>query len=506
VKARRCGTSCLRLVFLAGAALSSSRLRPRTPRDPLTRPVPLRRAPKRAASLALALAMVLAVPGGAWAQGDPYKLHMDNGVKLFSDKNYPAAVAEFQAAYEARPGANPLVNIALCDKEMFRYPQAIAALQEAIEKHGSSMDQGDLKAAVDAIKEMRALLGTVTLTVTPRGAAVSVDGEDLPAGAADKPLLLGPGTHKIAARAPGYSPAEQRVMVASERAQTVSLALVEETGQVTIEAPDPATQITLDGVPRAAGSWTGMLPAGLHLVTLTGADGRPYGEQIQVVAGVHQVVKPTAPQAPPSPHKEDPQRRGFYVLGLGSMLVAVTHPPQFGPVNVPDYGAGYGLRAGFQVNRVAGFDLTYEHSSITSYTAGTQPTSTAPNNYRLIADRLVVGLRIISTGSVLRFVGNFGGGFVNDQMAVNLYTKPGACTSVDSQGKCFLQGNHVGVDAFVLAEAGLEVDVDRVLLDFCTEGQLQSTGNLQGANNLSIFGSLPLLNAGAAVRIGYRFW
>ena len=88
-------------------------------------------APLHRAAAALALSLSLAVTGAARAQGDPYKSHMDNGVRLYSDHNYPAAVVEFQAAYEARPNANPLVNIALCNKEMFHYTQAITALVHA---------------------------------------------------------------------------------------------------------------------------------------------------------------------------------------------------------------------------------------------------------------------------------------------------------------------------------------------------------------------------------------
>jgi hypothetical protein len=353
---------------------------------------------------------------------------------------------------------------------------------------------------------MRRLLGTVTVSVTPRGAAVAVDGEDLPAGAIDRPLLLGPGTHKIAARAPGYTPAEQRVAVASGRDQAVSLALAVEAGLVTIEAGDPRTQIAVDDVPLGAGTWSGPLPAGAHTVTLSGAEPR-YTAQIQVVAGVPQLVRRS--DSPP-PRHDEPPRRGFYVLGLGSVLAAVTHPHAFGPVDVPDYGAGYGVRAGFQVNKVAGFDLTYEHSSISSYAAGTTSSTATPNTYRIIADRVVVGMRLISPGSTLRFVGNFGGGFVNDQMFVNLPNPtPQPCAQApNSHGvlTCFLSGNSVGVDAFALGEAGLEVDIDRVLLDFVAEGQLQSTGNLQGLGNISIFGSLPLVNVGAALRFGYRFW
>ena len=65
------------------------------------------------------------VPREALAQTDPYKQHMENGVKLYNDRNYEAALSEFRAAYDAKPKASPLVNIALGHKALFNYPKAI---------------------------------------------------------------------------------------------------------------------------------------------------------------------------------------------------------------------------------------------------------------------------------------------------------------------------------------------------------------------------------------------
>jgi hypothetical protein len=70
---------------------------------------------------------------------------------------------------------------------------------------------------------------------------------------------------------------------------------------------------------------------------------------------------------------------------------------------------------------------------------------------------------------------------------------------------CFFRGNNVGIDALAIGEAGLEIDLDHVLIDLLAEGQLQSTGNLN-AGGMGIYGTKPLVNGGPAIRIGYRFW
>ncbi|HRI64617.1 MAG TPA: tetratricopeptide repeat protein, partial [Polyangium sp.] len=87
-------------------------------------------------------------PGGPEpSSADTYKQHMSNGVKLFNDGNFGAAVAEFEAAYAERPRASPLVNLALCHKSLFQYPKAIAALERALELHSDTMEAEDRAAA-----------------------------------------------------------------------------------------------------------------------------------------------------------------------------------------------------------------------------------------------------------------------------------------------------------------------------------------------------------------------
>jgi hypothetical protein len=494
---------------------------PGRPALPFARDFPVMALLSRSCRAVAAFAVALAVTGAgvAGAQPDPYKQHMENGVKLYADRNYAAAVVEFQAAYEAKPGASPLLDIALCDKEMFRYPQAIAVLEEVLRKHGAAMSDRDRKEAEDAIREMRALLATLTLTVTPPDARIFIDDEELPPGAAGRPIPLGPGEHKIGARADGYAPAEQRIKVSSGREQAMAIALVAEKGFVRIEAPDPRMTITVDEQPVGRdGVFAGMLPPGVHVVRMFGPEGTPYAVQIQVVAGTTMDVKKGVGGVPIVPGGKDGPApvRGFYVLGIGSMLFGVPYPPLF-PMPTLDYGAGYGVRAGFQVNKVAGFEATYEHSSIFTYSGADGGAS----YYRLVSNRFAVGLRLISEGkqfagdTTLRFVGSFGGGFVDDQMliyigpnAIGLCAKPPATCPIFSTSST-ADNNHVGVDAFALAELALEVDIDHVLLDFGVEGQLQSTGNLtvvNAASETSIFGSKPLANVGPALRIGYRFW
>src|SRR5438477_7435815 len=86
-------------------------------------------------ALASPIASFVALPvahadGATEAPG--YKQHMENGVKVYEDKNYEAALVEFEAAYGIKKKPGPLLNIALCHKKLFNYPKAIRALETAL--------------------------------------------------------------------------------------------------------------------------------------------------------------------------------------------------------------------------------------------------------------------------------------------------------------------------------------------------------------------------------------
>src|SRR5262249_44409635 len=157
----------------------------------------------------------------------------------------------------------------------------------------------------DAIKDMRALLGQVVVKLIPPEATLVVDGQEILAGAAKEPLQLGPGEHKIVARADGFVTGEQSGTVASGKSQDVTIVLARETGQVTVEAPDPRLTIIIDQHAVGAGTWTGMLLLGAHTVEIAGPGVPPYRTEISVVAGKPLLVRPTPPK-----NEEPAQRRG----------------------------------------------------------------------------------------------------------------------------------------------------------------------------------------------------
>jgi len=425
-------------------------------------------------------------PAAEDTPADSYKKHMANGVKLFNDGNFAAAIVEFEAAYAERPKASPLLNIALCQKSLFNYPKAIAALERALSLHGDTMEAEDRAASENAIKEMRALLGYVKVELSPSHATLLVDDEPLPQGAADKPVPLGPGKHVLAARADGYESAEETITVTSaDRDKIVRLALVPNKGWVVVKTDDPEMAIAIDQQPLALGEWAGLVEPGTHLVQMYKPNGPEYTFQVLVVAGKAQEVRPeiggvpiavprpgTIPTPTPPAAKAkiakppDPPLRGAYALATGGVFLMLG-----------ENGAGgtAGARLGYRLRTSIGLELMFDYANNKIET--TSGTSTVALN----SARFGGGIRLMSPGRKARFVATIGGGAA--------YNWLGA-------------GKSPGGVAFVNIDTGFELDWSGVLLGLAA----QQTLLLGGADTPLVELADPRVTFGLGARIGFGAW
>lgn len=423
------------------------------------------------------------------SSADQYKQHMSNGVKLFNDGNFDAAIAEFEAAYAERPRASPLVNLALCHKSLFHYPKAIAALERALEHHRDTMEAEDRAAAEHAIAEMRALLGYITVEVTPPHAVLYIDDDALPPNAKDKPIPLGPGKHRIGARAEGYESAEELVTITSaDRDKIVKFALVPNMGWVVVKTGDPEMAIALDQQPMALGEWAGLVEPGTHLVQMYKQGGAEYAFQVLVVAGKAQEVRPdvggvpialpkttpatkTAKKSAPKKIAKPPAppQRGFYGQGTGGAFV------MFG-----EDGAGgiVGGRLGYRTSTRIGLEFMFDYLN---NRIDTTSLVTGRNRAVLNIARVGGGVRLMSPGRTTRFVATIDAGFAY---------------------KWLDAGNSPGAVPFGNLDLGLEFDWSGVLLGVAAQQSVFLGGDETGGAELQD----PRVTLGLGVRVGYAGW
>lgn len=155
----------------------------------------------------------------AWMEADARFKH---GVALFNEKNFVAAMVEFQRAYAVDPKYQVLYNIAECYFAMQDYANALKSYQKYLADGGTKISpkrRKDVEAQIDTLLRR---VATLTITTSEPGAAVTVD--DVAVGTTPfAAITVSAGRRKITATLAGRVPVTQVVELAGGDQRTLEL-------------------------------------------------------------------------------------------------------------------------------------------------------------------------------------------------------------------------------------------------------------------------------------------
>ncbi|MEP7049658.1 MAG: PEGA domain-containing protein [Pseudomonadota bacterium] len=442
--------------------------------------------------------------------------HFKLGIRLYQDTNYPGALAEFEAAYAAKPGPSSLQNVALCQKALFRYREAAQTLAQLLRQHGSELSDGEKKAVNDAITELDSLVGSVVINVEPSDAKVTVDGRALSPAEQRAGIELNVGEHTVVADEPGYARLVRVVSVASgQKKLPVELKLKATDGFVHVVAVDPRAAIALDGVTLAFHEWRGgVKPDTDHLIQVFRDGFDSYestinigvGKTLEVLADLGaripgESTEPTLsnPKAMPAP---PPRRatRGYYglltlgVLGLGQKPLALTSTRASGAMGT------VGLRAGYRIWAPIAGELLLDFGKLNVADAKSDAESPEARKYSLSTVRFGPNLRLMTTGKALRFSTAIGAGVVHHKLTLDPVANSATLTG----------GSASGDDPYFLLELGLQWSLGHFLLGAEVVTLIDGATSLnkqQVEGDQVAFGNtntLPLF--GLSIHGGYSLW
>ncbi|MBI5500210.1 MAG: PEGA domain-containing protein [Deltaproteobacteria bacterium] len=201
-----------------------------------------RTTPHRSSPLA-ALAAVLALPALAAAQEptpeqqELARQHFEAGVPLAQASQWAEALVEFEASVAAMPTAVGLLNVGLCQRNLGRNLEAQLTFERFLADFGATAEDVDRQDVENQLRDLRALLGRVSVRVDAAGAEVEVAGRSIGAGPIDRSVPVEPGDVVVVARLEGRDPVEQTVQVAA--GQSVSVVLEFPTTAIAVEPPPP---------------------------------------------------------------------------------------------------------------------------------------------------------------------------------------------------------------------------------------------------------------------------
>jgi hypothetical protein len=270
----------------------------------------------------------LAHAGAPDAKMEEAKRHFAQGIALYGDGNFNAALAEFEAAYKIKQAPSVLYNIGLSQKALFRYNEAIASLQDYLAKE-KKMGKDQQKAVNQLITEMKALLAEATINVIPDGATIKLDDREI-GKSPMKPYAIAAGNHALEFTAEGYKPQKKDIVVSAGQPLTVNIKLemIPRSGKVHIVSTQPLSAVKIDD------KYIGMTPVdvelmmGGHQLEVSAKGYQTYRGEVTVAGGQVRDVNITL-EVPPAGATKDKWYKKWYfwvpvtVVAAGAVAVGL---------------------------------------------------------------------------------------------------------------------------------------------------------------------------------------
>jgi PEGA domain len=429
--------------------------------------------------------------------------HFTNGVHLFEDRNFAGALVEFEASFQLNPTASALQNIAVCQKGLFRYAEAIATLERMLRDFAAQLTPDDKKAAEDAMREMSALLGTVVVQITPPDARVSINGAPLSAEAMKSPVRLAAGEYRVAVEAPGYAPQEKTIRVISgQKDRPIVVSLSPLSGTLVIRAHDSDAAIAIDGVQVGYDEWKGPASAGPHEIYVYTSKLR---HKSNVVAYAGQTTEfeakltpadavPTDQPAPangPPPYVPPSQRGIFGFLLFGADTMGSTSPTGLNQDKARTGGTFGALTLGYRFS--TGFAAEFQAETSDHQIAACPATARSgciatTGNYSLHVSRIGPAVRLMTSGRKARLLGTIGAGAAVHSL------------KFDATFKALGQNDVSSVGSYVSLTGSFELNLGHFLVD----GGIRLVG--ESANETNTGGLKSTGSVGLEFRLGYGQW
>jgi hypothetical protein len=148
---------------------------------------------------------------------------LSRGVELRRQRRDEEALAQFQAAYRARPSGRARAQIGLAEQALGRWLEAERDIEAALASSGESWIDANRAALEQALKEVSRRNSTLRVVCDTPGADVFLGATAIgraPLG----PLRVAAGRSEIEVRVPGRPPARQVVDLAAGSEHTLSFA------------------------------------------------------------------------------------------------------------------------------------------------------------------------------------------------------------------------------------------------------------------------------------------
>jgi len=149
--------------------------------------------------------------------------HFSDGLKLYKDGDFDAALVQFERAYSIKANYKVLYNIAQTYFQLREYVEARDNMARYLKEGGSAIEPERQAAATKDLADLEKRVAKVTLSVNVAGATVLVDGKKVGTTPLSEPISVSEGQRTISVEAPNRGARQRLIRVAGGEEQSLKL-------------------------------------------------------------------------------------------------------------------------------------------------------------------------------------------------------------------------------------------------------------------------------------------
>jgi hypothetical protein len=208
------------------------------------------------------LAMQLLAPTGVRADAkSEARKHFDHAMALIEDGQMAQAVVELERCYAIAPHYRVLYNLGQAYVTMGKPVEAVAAFERFLVEGGPAVSTERRKEVEQEIARQKVRIAVLEVRGVPVGCLIRVDGQDVGVAPLAAPIRLGIGAHLVEAKAEGYRPAQQTVVLVGEDFKVVDFTMLRLPPPKPEPAPAPQPAAPSLPAPPAPVTYTPPAPA-----------------------------------------------------------------------------------------------------------------------------------------------------------------------------------------------------------------------------------------------------
>lgn len=208
--------------------------------------------------------------GGGAAGGESLEVvqarkHFSQGLKLYKDGDFDAALVQFERAYAVKPNYKVLYNIAQSYFELRQYVEARDSLTRYVKDGGDAIDAERRASVENDLAELQRRISHLKLVVNVAGAAVYVDGKKVGTTPLASTVDVSEGQRTIAIESPDRGSKQRVVRVAGGEEHIIEIAFEEQSKPT---QPSSARSTDQPSAPKSSGLGAGFWVTGVSALAL----------------------------------------------------------------------------------------------------------------------------------------------------------------------------------------------------------------------------------------------